>query len=191
MTARRKMDDTKELPKRKKIRLKKHDYSSIGAYFVTVCIKDRKPILSDIVEPVGDGAYDVPPKRDEKNPFIRLKPLGSIIEKHLMSSENIPGVTIDQYVIMPDHIHAIIFLDPDKYTKRADGTSRAPSPTNKMLPHIISTFKRFCNREIGENVFQRSYVEHVIRNRDDYYKHIKYICNNPIERYYRERVKTE
>ena len=47
------MDKEKELPKRKELRLKQYDYSSAGAYFVTICIKDRKRILSDIIKPVG------------------------------------------------------------------------------------------------------------------------------------------
>ena len=96
-----------------------------------------------------------------------------------MSSENIHGVKIDQYVIMPNHIHAIIFLDQDKYIKLKDGTSRAPSPTNEMLPHIISTFKRFCNKEIGNNIFQRSFHDHVLRDRNDYDEITKYIHENP------------
>ena len=50
----------KELPKRKDIRLKNYDYSSPGAYFVTICIKDRKRTLSDIIKPVGVGAFDDP-----------------------------------------------------------------------------------------------------------------------------------
>lgn len=47
--------------------------------------------------------------------------------------------------------------------------------TNEILPHIVSTFKRFCNKEIGHNIFQRSFSDHVIRNNDDYKEHIKYI----------------
>ena len=54
------MDKEKELPKRKELRLKQYDYSSAGAYFVTICIKDRKRILSDIIKPVGVGAFDDP-----------------------------------------------------------------------------------------------------------------------------------
>ncbi len=116
------MDKEKELPKRKDLRIKQYDYSSKGAYFVTICIKDRQPILSDIIKPVGAGALD--------DPQTRLTAIGKIIEKNLLSSENISGVTIDQYVIMPDHIHAIIFLDPDKYVRFQYGSSKAPTPTN-------------------------------------------------------------
>ena len=86
---------------------------------------------------------------------------------------------MDRYVIMPDHIHIIIFLNPNEYLKRKDGSSRAPTPTNEMLPHIVSMFKRFCNNEIGNNVFQRGYIDHIIRSREDYEEHLRYIRDNP------------
>ena len=163
-------------PKRKNLRLSQYNYSSAGAYFVTICVKDRKSILSDIIKPVGVGAHD--------DPQLRLTKIGEIVEKHLLSSENISGVKIDQYVMMPDHIHVIILLDPDKYQTPLNGSSRAPTPTNEMLPHIVSTFKRFCTKEIGENIFQRGYMEHIIRNREDYETRVKYIYENPMRRYY-------
>ena len=165
----------KEIHKRTELRLKQYDYSSKGAYFITICTKDRKRILSDIIKPVGVGALD--------DPKIILTETGKVVKKHLLSSENISGVKIDKYVLMPDHIHAIIFLEPEKYTK---GSSRAPTPTNEMLPHIVSTFKRFCNKEIGENIFQRGYMEHIIRDREDYETRTKYIYENPIRWFYDE-----
>ena len=173
----------KELSKRKDLRIKQYDYSSKGAYFVTICIKDRERILSDIIKPVGVGAHD--------DPKIRLTEIGKIVEKNLLSSENISGVIIDRYVIMPDHIHAIIFLDPNKYQKREGGSSRAPTPTNKMLPHIVSTFKRFCNKELGNNIFQRGYIEHIVRDREDYETRVKYIYENPMRWYYDELYSEE
>ena len=188
-----KMEKEKDLPKRKDLRIPKYNYSSKGVYFVTICIKDRKRLLSNIIKPssagfdaskcrqavVGVGAHDDPLK-----PKIQLTEFGKITEKYLLSSENIPGVKIDRYVIMPDHIHAMIFLNPDKYATRKDGSSRAPTPTNEMLPHVISTFKRFCNKEIGNNIFQRGYIEHIVRDREDYEKRIKYIYENPVNWYY-------
>ena len=186
-----KMDKEKDLPKRKDLRIKQYDYSSAGAYFVTICTKDRKRILSNIIKPsVGVGALDDPLNgflNEPQIPQIQLTEIGKVTEKYLLSSENIPGVKIDRYVIMPDHIHVIIFLYPDKYTSRKDGSSRAPTPTNEMLPHIVSTFKRFCNREIGNNIFQRGYMEHIVRDREDYETRAKYIYeNHPIRWYYDE-----
>ena len=212
------------LPKRKPTRLSKYDYSSIGAYFVTICVKNRQPILSHIT--VGDGALDVPQTPNAESqyksvgdgglasarsprgktiinrfltlsvslryldvphpPHVELLPIGKIIEKHLLASNTIPGVAIDQYVIMPDHIHAIIIITNSK--AGADiGTSKAPSPTNSLLPHVISVFKRFCNLEIGENIFQRGYYDHIIRDREDYETRCKYIHENPMRWYYREK----
>ena len=124
-------------------------------------------------------------KRTRDDPQIRLTPIGEIVEKYLLSSENIPGVKMDRYVIMPDHIHIIIFLNPNEYLKRKDGSSRAPTPTNEMLPHIVSALKRFCNKEIGNNIFQRGYIEHIIRDREDYETRRKYIYENPGRWYYK------
>ena len=70
------------------------------------------------------------------------------------------------------------------FDNRTLGTSWAPSPTNKMIPHIVSTFKRLCNKEIGENIFQRSYMDHIIRDKDDYDTKCKYIYENPKRRYF-------
>ena len=160
---------------RKTLRLRNYDYNSLGLYFITICVNDRKQILSNIVEPVGVGAHD--------DPKIILTDIGKIVEKYLVSSEKISGVTVDSYVIMPDHIHAILFLNPSEY-KSYNGSSKAPTPTNAMLPHVVSAFKRFCSKEIGENIFQRGYMEHIIRNKEDYEEHTKYIYDNLTKWYY-------
>ena len=151
-----KMDSGKELPQRKRLRLKNFDYSTPGAYFITICTHNRKCTLSRVV-----GAI-------HESPEIELTDYGKITDETIRNIPERYKATVDRYVIMPDHIHVIIFLDPDKYIKRKDGSSKAPTPTNEMLPHIISTFKRFCNKEIGKNIFQRGYIEHIVRDRNDY-----------------------
>ena len=90
---------------------------------------------------------------------------------------------------MPNHVHFIVFFDFQKDQSQENGTSRAPSPTNEMLPHLVSTFKRFVNKEVGENIFQRSYIEHVIRDIDDYNIKRKYIYENPVRWYYKIKEK--
>jgi hypothetical protein len=55
-----------------------------------------------------------------------------------------------------------------------------------MLPHIISTFKRFCYKEIGDKIFQRGYFDHIIRDQKDYEKHLHYIHQNPSRWHYDE-----
>ena len=61
------------------------------------------------------------------------------------------------------------------------GTSRAPSPTNEIVPQYVSMLKRFINKDIGFNIFQRSYYDHIIRNQKEYIAISKYIHNNPIK----------
>ena len=80
---------------------------------------------------------------------------------------------------MPDHIHIIIFIN-----NKVGGAS--PSPT---LSDVICTFKsltsRICKQLFGiENLFQRSFTDHIIRDKNDYENHIKYIYEKPIQWYY-------
>ena len=82
-------------------------------------------------------------------------------------------IEINNYVIMPNHIHILINVS-------ASGMSGSPSPTNEVIPSFIGTLKRFVNKEVGENIFQRSYNDHIIRNERDYLEHYTYIENNPI-----------
>ncbi len=175
-----KMDNNKDLPKRKSTRLKNFDYSSVGAYFVTICIHDRRQILSEIVRTdltsadVGEGL--APPEF-----MIELKPCGEIVKEQLQLNETrFPSVTVEDYVIMPDYIHAVIFLHG-----KAGGAS--PSPT---LDDVICAFKsltsRSCRQKYGiEKMFQRSSAEHIVRDRDDYETRRKYIYENPKRWYYK------
>ena len=139
-----------ELQSRKKNRLEEYDYGQNGAYFITICVKDRQKLLSEIV---GDDAHIVP------------KPYGKIVEKYIHNVKE-----IEKYVIMPDHIHMIIRLD--------NGTMWASSPTNKIAS-IIRSIKTLTTKEIGKPIFQRSYYDHIIRNQDDYNAVWEYMENNP------------
>ena len=118
------------------------------------------------INSVGDGAHDVPQ--------IQLTQIGKIVEKYILSTNNVQGVSVGDFAIMPNHIHLILHID-------CDGTSRAPSPTkaNSTVCHAISTLKRFVNKEIGENIFQRSFFDRIIRNNDEYMEICNYIRLNP------------
>ena len=72
-------------------------------------------------------------------------------------------------------IQSVLFVD--KAT--GNGTSKAPSPTNAVIPHFVSTWKRFCHQEVGVKIFQRSYHDHVIRGDEDYLNIWQYIDTNP------------
>lgn len=148
-----------ELPKRKSPRLKYYDYSTPGMYFLTICVKSHKQILSKII--VGDDAYIVP-----KN---RLTNIGLVCEKYINNiNTKYKNVSVDKYVIMPNHIHLIISLY---------GTMRASSPT-KNIENIIRSFKIMVTKEIGKSIWQRSYHDHIIRGEKDYQKIWEYIDTN-------------
>ena len=155
-----------ELPKRKPTRLKEYDYSNTGVYFITTCTKDRKRLLSEIS--VGFGIYD--------KPQITLSQYGAIVEKYIrkISLEH-DDISVDRFVIMPNHIHMLVSVQNNI------GASQVPHPTNETIPKFVSLFKRYCNREVGWNIWQKSYFDHIIRNERDYYEHYKYIENNPAE----------
>ena len=84
------------------------------------------------------------------------------------------SVSIDKYVIMPDHIHLLISIC------NKDGHPRRGVPTKtSTLAQFVGTFKRFCNKEYGNNIWQGRYYDHVIRNQQDYNEIWEYIDNNP------------
>ena len=154
------------LPQRKKLRLEDYNYNENGAYFITICTKNRQPILCNIVgtgvpdrpKNVGTGVLDRPIKTELLN-------CGKIADKYI---NNIPQVT--KYVIMPDHIHLILCLD------NRDDEGIVPY---KSVSNIVRSFKTMVTKEVGTSLFQRSFYDHVIRNFQDYIETFGYIENNP------------
>ena len=141
------------LNSRKLNRLKNYDYSSNGLYFVTICTKNRVQ-------------------------HVNLTEYGKILNDQIIEMNSIyTDKEIMKYVIMPDHLHMIIYLFNDK---NVCGTSRTPSPTNAVIPSMISTLKRFVNKKIGFDIWQRSFHDHIIRNENELRQLWQYIDNNPI-----------
>ena len=163
-----------EYVKRKTPRLQNFDYSSCGAYFITICTENRRCILSNIV---GTGVPDCP--------CVQLTKYGEIAEKYIKQLDAFyDHISIDSYVIMPNHIHIMLFIHSNGQLNeiQENGQSRTPVPTkaNSVYSQFISTFKRFCNKEYGVNIWQSRSYDHVIRDRRDYDEHTKYIYENPI-----------
>ena len=88
------------LPVRRRNRLEGFDYSTPGAYFITICTDKRRNLLCQIV---GGGALDAPQ--------VELTEAGEIVKKYILSGNQMPGITVDKYVIMPNHIHIIVFVE--------------------------------------------------------------------------------
>ena len=140
-----------EFPKRKSPRIPGYDYSSANYYFITICTCDKKCIFGH------------PGKRNL---------YGNIAQKAIEQlSIHFDGIVIDKYVIMPNHIHMIIALNEQ----------------NKVdLSQIIAQYKSGVTREIRkkspkEDIWQRSYHDHIIRNQKSYEKIWMYIENNPLK----------
>ena len=150
-----------KIPARKRTRLAGFDYSTPGGYFITICTEQRRNLLSEIV---GGGALDAPK--------VQLTKIGRIVEKYILSGERTPGITVDKFVIMPNHIHIIVFLE--RVVEGAD-------PYNGQIPRFVGALKRFCHQETGAHLFQRSYHDHIIRGEKDYLKIWQYIDTNPIK----------
>ena len=149
------------LPKRRPTRLRTYSYSNVGYYFITICAENKEKLFGNIV---GGSALDAP--------MVQLTEIGKAIDDHVQSTNRIPGVVVDKYVIMPNHVHMIIEINE---TDDRIGNDRA----NEMVPHVIGTLKRLVNRKAGKNVFQLSYHDHVIRGERDYQKIWSYIDDNP------------
>ncbi len=175
------MDKKKELPKRKPTRLKNFDYSAIGAYFITICTENRRQILSRII--VGGDVLDAPICDEQDAPYsVELLPYGNVAEKYITQLNDFyDDINVKSYVIMPNHIHIMLFVFDG-------GASRTSPPTKQhsRVSQFVSTFKRFCNKEYGNNIWQRHFNDHIIRNREDYEEHLRYIHENPMRWYYDE-----
>ena len=157
------------LPKRKPTAIPHYDYSQYGAYFITICVEGRRPILSKI----------------DSSAQTLLSPAGKIVsEMWLALPQRYPcldPISQSIFVVMPDHIHGILQIT-------AGGAS--PSPT---LHQILGTFKSITTIETnrllgtpGQKLWQRSAYEHILRNQQDFDEAAGYIQGNPARRLERE-----
>ena len=145
---------------RKNNRLADYDYSRPGAYFITVCTKNRQCMLSTIV---GGDAHIAP--------RIALTPSGSVVERYL---RRIPG--IGEYVIMPNHVHLILRISANDILQ---GPMWASAPTDTGVSNLIRSFKTLVSKELGRSIWQRSFYDHIIRDEQDYLVKAEYIATNP------------
>ncbi len=160
-----------EYPIRKEHRLKNYDYSQCGAYFITICTKDRKYIFWNNYDILNVGAAFGGPYGK-----ISLTEYGKIVKNELKKIPLIyPDVVfIPKFVIMPNHIHLIIVLN----TYSENGPPKA-APT---VGSIINKFKGTVSKKCGFHVWQKSFYDRVIRNEHEYNAFWKYIETNPMNR---------
>ena len=182
------MNKEKDFPIRKPTRLKTFDYSTSAAYFLTICTSERRKVLSQIV---GDDVLGVPKNHtsriaDRNIPLVpknvKLLPYGEIANKYIIQLNHFyENIHVDTYVIMPNHIHILLWIGKCG----SPGTS-TPTRQTSTVSHFVSTFKRFCNKEYGRNIWQRGFYDHIIRCNEDCDEIKKYIYENPLKWYYDE-----
>lgn len=159
----------KDLPIRKLHRLKEYDYSQNGYYFITICTKDKKMILSN----VGNAVPGVPPKID-------LTTIGQMVKESWEKISQIDkGIKTDAFCIMPNHIHGIIVIeDKDCLTERRG---------RRSLHSIVAGFKSVTTRRYkkivnkSESLWQSSFYDTVIKNESQLYEIRKYIMFNHLK----------
>ena len=152
------------LPKRKTIRLPDYDYDLPGYYFITICTKAKQKLLCNIlVDNLVDGTAS------------QMFTCGMIAEKYLKNMQNFYGdIFIDKFVVMPNHVHLLLCVPPDE-----ELVSDKPLIKKDRIGRFIGSFKRLCNKELGQNIWQNRSYDHVVRDEQDYQKIWNYIANNP------------
>lgn len=152
-----------DLPKRKNIRLNDYNYSSNGAYFITICTKNKENLLWKNV-----GANCVRPLDQ-----LPLSKIGIVIENEIYKLNTVyENIKVDKYQIMPNHIHLIIFIYEDSNGR----TQFAPT-----ISRIIKQFKGSITKQIEFSIWQKSFYDSIIRNEKEYQEVWNYIHNNPLK----------
>jgi len=150
------------LPKRKPIRIDDYDYSTPGAYFITVCTANREKLFWESV-----GADIIRPGN------VPLSASGQIAEQGILQiAEHYENISVDKYCIMPDHIHLILRIE-------SDGDGRMVSAPTAST--VVGSMKRWVSKQIGRPIWQKSFYDHGIRNQQDYDEIWEYIENNPLK----------
>ena len=141
--------DLEKYPKRKNPRLKDYDYSSENYYFVTICTNGKKCIFGQSNQLNRYGEYA----------FQGLQEI----------PQHYPDVIVDKFVVMPNHIHAIVYVSGGK----------------SNLERVMGSYKSYVTKKIHESepdkkVWQVSFHDHIIRNEQAYQKIWLYIDGNPM-----------
>lgn len=165
-----------KLPQRKNIRIKKFDYSSNGAYFITICAYQRKNIFGEITttdnnQNVGQGLCS-----------CRLSPIGIIIDEEIQNLvKRYCNIEINKYVIMPNHLHMILCIN--KSINQCLWQEQSPCPT---ISDMVCTMKSIATKRVNktlipQKIWQPRFYGHIIRGEADYLKIWKYIDTNQIK----------
>jgi|SRR5215813_1948793 len=161
------MNSKPPLPRRHSLRLPTYDYAQGGAYFITICGHGRQCLFGRIV-----GSQ------------MQMNEIGAAIEEEWFRSPTVRKIVLDAFVVMPNHVHGIVFMDS------VGATGRSPGPRSGLRSASLGSFVgnlkaattrrvRMLGRAPDRPVWQRNYYEHIIRDDEDLNAIREYIENNP------------
>ena len=183
--------------RRRSIRLQGYDYSHGGGYFITICLEDKKSLL------FGDVADDG---------LMHLSDAGQMVTAQWIDLPNrFPFLIIDRFVVMPNHLHGLVFLCPEErqgpqsnrlsgeLSTDAEHNVPAAGTPDGSIGRVIQAFKSIATHDYAVGVkqhgwprfpwrlWQRDYWEHISRSEDDSAEIRMYVVSNP-ERWAYDRL---
>ncbi len=200
---------------RKNIRLREYDYSQNGVYFITICTKNKQNLFWDTADTLTVGAGIARPHAG-----CMLSETGKIAEEGIKHIPEVYRINLDKYVVMPNHIHLLLaitendgraMLAPtENVSKNNIQTILVPTenegknnaqvmsvPTENAdngkiasISNIIQQYKGYVTKKAGFTVWQKSFYDHIVRDRNEYLSIWNYIDTNPLkwslDEYYKE-----
>ncbi len=162
---------------RRSIRLQGYDYSQTGIYFVTICTHQRQCLFGEI-----------------RNGKMIFNQIGKIVSQEWLKSAEIrQEIILDEWIIMPNHLHEIVAIDKKENFQGEDyfkGASLPPLQEDKRKPKSLSSFiggfkssvtkriKPICDHP-NPVIWQRNYYESIVRDENQLNQIRQYIINNP------------
>ena len=161
------------LPKRKNIRLQHYDYSEPGAYFITICTKNKEKLLWDGELDLQNFEWKLVGEHSVRPQNLPLSKIGIVVEQNLNKwNDTFENVYLSSYVIMPNHLHIVVVILPNQ-----SGCTECPPTISAM----VRFFKGSITKQLGTNIWQKSFYDHIIRDKHDYEEISKYIHENPLK----------
>jgi putative transposase len=154
-------------------RLTGWDYGSSGLYYITICTKDRVHYFGDIVSDQNSETHNYA--------SLQKTPIAEIANKNWFDIPNhFPFVELDDFVIMPNHIHSILFINkPDKTNWQPNKFGSQSQNLGSIIRNYKGSVKTYATTNNIEFAWQPRYYDRVIRNEKEYANVRQYIFNNP------------
>ena len=177
---------------RKPLRLSGYDYAAHGVYFITFCVQDMHPLLwettrarnarpydsapADTTGSASVGARIARPQTGTTPPVpydldnLPLSAAGQVVQTAIdQIPTHYPNVSVVNAVVMPNHVHLLL-----RFGAGGGRAMRAPT-----VSRVINQLKGAVTKQLGYRIWQRSYYDHIVRDREDFAVRYNYILNNP------------